>query len=103
MHASIPNIAAGLCNGASSIQSSISFITSSFIITGFVNFSPPCTILCPIPSISSTDFITPYCLLKSLSNTNFIAFSWLEAGFSKLCFSPLTLCVKKELYCPILS
>ena len=58
LHASIPNIHAGLCSGAKSLYSLKTLITSSFITTDSAIFSPPCTSRCPTAFISSRLSIT---------------------------------------------
>ena len=78
-------------------------ITSSVINTEELNFSPPCTTLCPTASISSKFLITPYSGWVNCLNTNWIPSSWFFTSCSILCFSPLTVCVKKESDNPIFS
>jgi len=74
--ASIPIRAAGLWSGANTLHASISFNTSSVIMQDFVNFSPPCTTLCPTALISSKDVITPFSLSVSCSSTMPMAVLW---------------------------
>lgn len=90
--ARIPIKLAGLWSGANSLNSSISFSTSSVIATDSGNFSPPCTTRWPVPSISLISLII-LCALKA-SNMISTASTWSLISCTVLTFSPLTSIVK---------
>ena len=76
MHAFMPWIFGGLWRGAS--DENFSTCASTFILmsVGSLNFSPPCTTLCPTAFIWETFFREPPCLPVSFSNIILIAAAW---------------------------
>ena len=73
------------------------------MITDLSNFSPPWTVLCPTPSISSNEEITGASPEVNCSNMKDKASSWFFTGLSNLNFWSPTLCPKNESDNPIFS